>query len=114
MSDEHHNSRWKRVSERVRRTSPLCQDPFGWHKLSGVFSPAVCVHHINPVDKRPDLMFDSENLLSLCQTCHDAIHGQPEALLAVLHAGVAPTQAAAVIGGGGVPKTQNPDDDRAG
>lgn len=101
MSDEHHNARWLRLSASVRRERPICQDPFGWHKLSEHFEPSTCVHHVKSVDKRPDLMFDRGNLLALCQTCHDALHGQGEALTAILRAGIAPSRAAAVIASGG-------------
>lgn len=102
MSEEHHNARWLRLSASVRRERPICQDPFGWHKLSGHFAPSTCVHHVKSVDKRPDLMFDRDNLLALCQTCHDALHGQGEALTIVLRAGVPPNRAAVAVASGGV------------
>jgi predicted kinase len=34
------------------------------------------VHHIEPIDRRPDLRLDKGNLLSLCWSCHEAIHGR--------------------------------------
>jgi hypothetical protein len=33
------------------------------------------VHHIKSVKKHPDLVYDPDNLVSICRECHDAHHG---------------------------------------
>lgn len=101
MSEEHHNAIWERLSVQIRLQRPICEDPFGWHVRTGRYAPSVCVHHIEDVKKSPTRLFDSENLLALCQTCHDALHGKSEALSRILAGGVAPTEAARVVGRGG-------------
>lgn len=101
MSEEHHNPIWTRLSARVRLQRPLCEDPFGWHRLTGRYAPAVCVHHIEGVKESPARLFDTENLLSLCQTCHDALHGQSAALTRLLSDGVPAVAVARVVGRGG-------------
>lgn len=35
---------------------------------------ATVVHHVNPYENRPDLKFYSLNLISVCATCHNAMH----------------------------------------
>ena len=35
---------------------------------------AATVHHIIPLNQRPDLKLTSDNLLSLCNKCHDKMH----------------------------------------
>ncbi|NOW08061.1 HNH endonuclease [Clostridium beijerinckii] len=35
---------------------------------------AATVHHVIPLDQRPDLKFNSDNLISLCNKCHDKMH----------------------------------------
>ncbi len=40
--------------------------------------PATMVHHIKPYQTHPELALDLDNLVSLCDSCHDAAH--PEKL----------------------------------
>lgn len=35
---------------------------------------AATVHHIKPLDQRPDFKLANDNLLSLCKKCHDKMH----------------------------------------
>ena len=53
----------------------------GWCEVCaqrGVFSPAVIVHHritLTPeLMKRPDILTAPENLMAVCQKCHNEIH----------------------------------------
>ena len=102
MSREHHNATWTRLSKQILTQRPVCQDPFGYHSKTGRYAPSVCVHHIKSVKKAPQLVFDSLNLLALCQTCHDAIHKQPDALIKVLRSGAKASHAFKVIQSGGL------------
>ena len=43
-------------------------------KAEGKFRPANTVHHIKPIEDRPDLALDDDNLLSVCAACHNREH----------------------------------------
>lgn len=47
-------------------------------KANGLYSPAECVHHMKHVKKFPQLALNLDNLISLCNSCHDLEH--PEKL----------------------------------
>ena len=48
-------------------------------KAEGRFSPAVVVHHVQHLDRHPELALEDDNLLSLCEPCHNREH--PEKLV---------------------------------
>lgn len=58
------------------RVNPICEKC----ELTNRIRPADEVHHIIPFDRgrtaaeREKLAYDWDNLLSLCQDCHDEIH----------------------------------------
>lgn len=63
--------RWERKRAAVlRRDEYLCQEC----KRYGRTTPANTVHHIHPLEDRPDLALVSENLVSLCEGCHGRMH----------------------------------------
>ena len=43
-------------------------------RAEGKVSPANTVHHIIPLEQRPDLVLDDDNLLSICAGCHNREH----------------------------------------
>ena len=47
-------------------------------KKLGLVVKAECVHHKLEIKKRPELALDINNLISLCNTCHNIVH--PEKL----------------------------------
>lgn len=47
-------------------------------KAKGLFNPADCVHHKKHAKQHPELALDLDNLISLCNSCHDEEH--PEKL----------------------------------
>lgn len=47
-------------------------------KAKGLFISADCVHHKKHVKQHPELALDLDNLISLCNSCHDEEH--PEKL----------------------------------
>lgn len=47
-------------------------------KDNGLYSAADCVHHKKHLKQHPELALDLENLISLCNSCHDEEH--PEKL----------------------------------
>ena len=54
----------------LKRDDYLCQEC----KRYGKRVDAEHVHHIVPIDERPDLELDGDNLISLCRKCHNEMH----------------------------------------
>jgi 5-methylcytosine-specific restriction endonuclease McrA len=48
-------------------------------KAKGLFNPADCVHHEEHLKEHPELAVDKDNLISLCNECHNEEH--PEKFL---------------------------------
>ncbi|RJQ25533.1 MAG: hypothetical protein C4589_11075 [Peptococcaceae bacterium] len=40
----------------------------------GKSTPATTVHHVYPLEQRPELSMVNWNLISLCCKCHDSMH----------------------------------------
>lgn len=59
---------WKKMSAHYRNIVGVCEDPLGLHGPRQV--KAVDVHHIVPIAARPDMAFDSANVMALCRRCH--------------------------------------------
>ncbi|NRT70026.1 HNH endonuclease [Clostridium beijerinckii] len=71
----YNNSLWQYVrSKALERDNNECQKC----KSKGIYSKAQCVHHKEHVRKRPELALTLDNLISLCNSCHDEEH--PEKL----------------------------------
>lgn len=65
------SQRWKNKREKIlKRDNYICQIC----KMYGKTTQAKIVHHIKSFDDYPDLAFDDNNLLSLCEKCHNKIH----------------------------------------
>lgn len=63
--------KWKmKRKEILERDNYECQHC----KAEGLYSKAQCVHHIKELKYNPLLAFDNDNLISLCNTCHNKIH----------------------------------------
>ena len=63
---------WRKLSERIRKERPLCEDCFS----EDITSAATEVHHIVPIEVNPRLRLEPSNLASLCKSCHDKRHGK--------------------------------------
>lgn len=67
----YNNSLWEKVrAEALERDNNECQKCKG----KGLYSKAQCVHHKEHVRKRPDLALTLDNVISLCNSCHDEEH----------------------------------------
>lgn len=66
-----YDSRWKRLSERVRQQRPLCEDC----EAQGRTRPATQVHHVETIEDAPHKRLDVGNLVALCEECHAKRHG---------------------------------------
>ena len=65
-----YDHRWRRLSERFRNDNPLCADC----EAAGIVRAAEHVHHIKPLEERPELRLVWSNLVSLCRECHQIRH----------------------------------------
>ena len=64
-------NKWKDKRKSIlRRDEYLCREC----KRYGRSRTAQTVHHINPLEDYPELALVSDNLLSLCNSCHDTMH----------------------------------------
>ena len=82
---EIYNSReWKELTVLKKRANPLCEQCIKDGEAIGIPGGYVksveCVHHIIPIEtartkeEMRRLAFDWNNLMSLCQSCHNRIH----------------------------------------
>jgi 5-methylcytosine-specific restriction protein A len=71
MSAFHKTTKWKNKRGNIlRRDEYMCRECNRYGKTI----EATMVHHVIPVDERPDLGLSSKNLISLCKTCHGKMH----------------------------------------
>jgi 5-methylcytosine-specific restriction endonuclease McrA len=62
---------WQKCRQTVLiRDHYLCQECL----RNGQLTPASTVHHIEPLDERPDLALDVNNLETICPACHNKEH----------------------------------------
>ena len=61
-------TKWQRLSLHYRKHHPLCEQCARENRVSA----AHAVDHIVPHRGRAELLFDTSNLQSLCETCHNA------------------------------------------
>ncbi len=63
--------KWRRKREAVlRRDKYQCQ----MCRRYGRITAATTVHHIQHVEDRPDLTYEDDNLISVCDACHNKLH----------------------------------------
>ena len=68
--------RWKKKRAAIlQRDKYLCQEcrRYG-RKRNGHPVPAEGVHHIQHYDEHPELALEDDNLISLCEGCHNKKH----------------------------------------
>ena len=73
----YHTAAWKRArGAALARDRGMCRDCMARFDAGTGFKPrrADTVHHIIPLEERPDLALELHNLLSLCNTCHNQRH----------------------------------------
>lgn len=77
---------WRRARRQaLERDHYICQDCLAAKRRGEMVRPrtATAVHHIQPVEQRPDLRLELSNLISLCDACHNKRHpekgGSPDA-----------------------------------
>lgn len=73
----YHTQTWRLVrAQALQRDGGLCRDCVDRVKAGrgGKVRRATLVHHVIPVEERPDLAYDLDNLRSLCDICHNQRH----------------------------------------
>ena len=66
-SQRGYDARWRIVRDAQLFDFPLC----ALCRKKGRATSATCVDHLVPVLVNPDLIYDLDNLQSLCKPCHD-------------------------------------------
>lgn len=71
MSFDYNAPRWRRLRAAVlRRDGYLCRYCLRY----GRRRQATTVHHIKHADEHPELAYNADNLISLCEACHNKMH----------------------------------------
>ena len=71
MGFDYKSGKWKRKRAKIlRRDGYQCQ----MCRRYGKATPAVTVHHIKHADEYPEFAYDDDNLVSLCEACHNKCH----------------------------------------
>ena len=71
------SAHWRRARKAaLERDFYICQDCLAAKRRGEMIRPrtATVVHHIQPIELRPDLKLDLDNLVSLCDPCHNKRH----------------------------------------
>lgn len=67
----YNDKRWHNLRTRVlKRDGYQCKECLRYGRVT----QANTVHHIKPVDGKPELYLNSKNCLSLCAECHNKMH----------------------------------------
>lgn len=65
-----YDSRWKSMSENVRKERPLCEDCLE----NGIVRPSAECHHVVPISVDRHRRLDPNNVVALCKECHHRRH----------------------------------------
>ena len=67
------SGRYQRFRAWFRKRHPMCCDPFGDHVSRGQGAATAQLHHVEPVEQRPDLLCAESNAAALCTRCHGKV-----------------------------------------
>lgn len=59
--------------QRITKANEEGRQLHGWEMY---LNKATCVHHIKELEDHPELALDDDNLVSLCDRCHNEKHGR--------------------------------------
>ena len=81
MMNFYKTAKWKAKREKIlRRDEYICREC----RRYGKTTPATTVHHIYPLEQRPELGLVSDNLISLCNDHHEKMHDRVNGELSAL------------------------------
>lgn len=72
---------WTKLRQIKLKNNPICERCLNLHNI---ITPTTQIHHIQPfmtglnIEQIKSLAFDYNNLMSLCDECHKAIHNNKE------------------------------------
>ena len=67
----HNTKKWKHKTQVVKRRDGYeCREC----RKYGRSVDGVLVHHVYPADDYPDLFYNTNNLITLCYSCHELMH----------------------------------------
>lgn len=71
LIDKYKQCKWMKLREKI-----LMRDEYSCRecKRYGKRSSAKVVHHVYPAEKYPYLFYNPNNLISLCNSCHNKMH----------------------------------------
>lgn len=83
---KHVKSFYKDKHWESKRQAILKRDNYKCRQCSryGKAIPASAVHHINQLEENPELALIDDNLLSLCDECHNVMHDRINNTLTLL------------------------------
>lgn len=58
---------WQKFRERIKAERGICEDC----EAVGQITPGIELHHKQKIKDRPDLRLDPDNVMWLCERCHD-------------------------------------------
>jgi 5-methylcytosine-specific restriction protein A len=62
-----YDATWQKLRKMKLAADPLCEE----HLKEGQDVAATMVHHIKPIETHPELRLVWDNLMSLCNDCHE-------------------------------------------
>lgn len=66
-----YDANWRKLRRQKLRANPLCEEC----ERGGLVVVATMVHHILPIEEGGEVL-DWDNLMSLCEICHDKKHSK--------------------------------------
>lgn len=66
---EEYDYAWSKFSKEYREVNPFCVECL---KHGNYNSDHIQVDHIIPLEERPDLKYNFDNLQSICRSCHSS------------------------------------------
>lgn len=63
-----YDRKWKKFRLRYMAENPLCVDC----EQRGKVRAAEHIHHVEKLVDRPELKYEADNLMALCERCHNA------------------------------------------
>ena len=69
-----YDATWQKLRDIKANRDPLCEECLKSKKVK----PLEIVHHIKPIEEYPELRLMMENLMSLCNDCHEQVYHKGE------------------------------------
>ena len=74
-----YSAQWKKLRAQYLELNPICERCLYLNELTYESATKLSVHHIYRRNRYPEMAFDEENLLTLCDACHHNYFDELEA-----------------------------------